>query len=142
MTASLARRIALWSLVAWAVSVLLAVIRSGGHRNIATFLAALLIAAATALVLSWLTSMVAGPFMLVKLRGRPDTLGVYRTIVLPLSLAVGLVCAIAVPVHWESQCDRHSAVVPLVTAPVYLIGQPQSARVAYIDFIAVPTCGR
>ncbi len=141
MTAARARRIAFWSLVVWALSVFWAAVTSGGEKDVLTFVVAFLIAAATALVLSWVTSMVAGPFALVRLRKRPDTLGVYTSIVLPLSLAFGLICAIAVPVSWNTECGRHHAVVPLITAPVYVLGHPESARVAYIDYITLPTCG-
>lgn len=110
-----------------------------GDPRIGIFLVAFALAAVTALVLSWVTSMVAGPFALVKLRGKSDTLRVYTSIVLPLSLAVGLVFAIAVPVEYGSDCDFNKAVVPLVTAPIYWLGDPSEARVSYVD--SVHSCG-
>jgi hypothetical protein len=135
-----ARRIAFWSLIAWGVTMLLALIFSGGSPGILTILGAVLIAAATALVLSWVTSMIAGPFALVKMRRRPDTLGVYTRIILPLSLGIGLILAIAVPVHWTHNCVRRGAVVPLITAPIYLLGSPSDASIAYFKLADTPGC--
>lgn len=81
MTAALARRIAHWSLIAWSASVLLVVVfgSPNGTSDLAASAGALLLAMATALLLSWVTSMAAGPFALVKMRGRPDLLGVWKT---------------------------------------------------------------
>lgn len=154
MTPALARRFALWALVAWGVSVVLlllfgdylagpaggAVARPRTRPDLAAAVSAVLLAAATVLLLSWVTSMVAGPFALVKMRDRPNTLGVYRTIILPLSLAVGLVCAIAFPVKWNAGCDSHRAVVPLVTVPLYLLSDPDQAPVAYLRIPTTDGC--
>jgi hypothetical protein len=93
-----------------------------------------LLAALTVLAIAWVTSMVAGPFVLVKLRNRPDTLGVWTTIVLPLSLAFALVCAVAIPLQWTEGCVRQKAVAPLFSVPVFLLKSEDRAPVAYVRF--------
>lgn len=137
MTAARARRIARWSLVAAVYSLAFALLLGSlysGDLNIVALVFAALLAGLTVAAITWVTSMVAGPFVLVKLRNRPDTLGVWTTIVLPLSLAFALICAIAVPVRWTEDCVEHPAVVPLVALPLFLLKSTDRTPVAYIRF--------
>lgn len=137
MTAPRARRIARWSLLAVVVSLFFALVLGSaysGEVNVVAIIVAVLIAGLTVAAISWITSMIAGPFVLVKLRNRPDTLGVWTTIVLPLSLAFALVCAIAVPVRGTEGCVERPAVVPLITLPVYLLNDSDRTPIAYIRF--------
>lgn len=105
-----------------------------------SLLVAVLLAGLTVLAIAWVTSMVAGPFVLVRLRNRPDTLGVWTTIVLPLSLAFALICAIAVPVQWTERCVQHKAIVPLFSAPFYLVSSPDRAPIAYFRISDETAC--
>lgn len=137
MTAVRARRIARWSLLAAVASLAFALLLGGwysGEWNLVAVLVAVLLAGLTVVAITWVTSMVAGPFVLVKLRKRPDTLGVWTTIVLPLSLAFALVCAIAVPVRWTENCLERTAVVPLIALPIYPLNRDDRMPVAYIRF--------
>lgn len=143
LTAARARAIAWWALAFWVASVLFALVLAlliDTSPDFASLAVAVLLAVVTVLAIAWVTSMVAGPFVLVKLRNRPNTLGVWTTIVLPLSLGFALVCAIAVPVQWTDQCVRHRAIVPLVAAPVILLSQPARAQVAYLRLDDKPDC--
>jgi hypothetical protein len=137
MTAERARRIARWSLVVAVASLAFALLLGSlysGDLNLVALVVAVLLAALTVVAITWVTSMVAGPFVLVKLRNRPDTLGVWTTIVLPLSLAFALVCAIAVPVRSTEDCLERTAVVPLIALPLYPLNSADRMPVAYIRF--------
>lgn len=143
MTAARARTIAWWALAFWVASVFFGVVLAAllsASPDFASLATAVLLAGVTVLAIAWVTSMVAGPFVLVKLRNRPDTLGVWTTIVLPLSLAFALVCAIAVPVQWTERCVKHQAIVPLISTPAILLGQPERAAVAYFRLDDKPAC--
>jgi hypothetical protein len=142
LTPRLARRFAFWALAAWVASIVVVLLFGGvvGDPGFATIAGAVLLAAATALVISWVTSMVAGPFALVKMRNRPDTLDVWKSIVLPLSLATGLILAIALPVRWSDGCEKHEAVVPMITAPIYVFGSPGDASLAYFQSTDSTAC--
>src|SRR4051794_16939309 len=130
MTAARARDWLTYAAVVWAVSMGLALLgfatfAEAGFFDFVTALAAIAVAAGIIVFLSWLTSMIAGPAVLIKLRNRPNTLGVWTTIVLPLSVAFACVCAIAVPVVDDRGCKKFYAAVPLIALPLYILGEPE-----------------
>lgn len=140
MTAARARTWVEVSACAWAASIAVALLiavayGNAGLMDFVTALTAVAIAVGITAFIAWLTSMVAGPVVLFKLRNRPDTLGVWTSIVLPLSIAFALVCGIATPVKVENHagCADQWAAAPLITVPLYLWADPGPGFPAYIS---------
>jgi hypothetical protein len=151
VTAERARAWLKYSAIAWAVSIVACLLLGAAHYgadvvDFATALTAVLIAAVIVAFIGWATSMVAGPIMLIKMRNRPDTLGTWKSIVLPLSLAFAFICGIAFPVKVFEEhpynCKQLSAAVPLVTVPFYGIGSAGEGFPAYFSKLQRHDCAR
>lgn len=112
-----------------------------GFFDLVTAITAIAISLGLIVFIAWLASMVAGPAVLIKLRNRPNTLGVWTTIVLPLSIAFAFACCVAFPVAQGRACTKFYAAVPLAAAPFYIFGEPGTGFPAYMSYQAIKDCG-
>lgn len=135
MTATAARRAALFAAYAFGVSLACMLIAIPFTSvAVVSVLAGLLIAAGVMVFITWATSMIAGPAVLVKLRNQPDTLGTWKSVALPLSLTFACVCAIAVPARATAKCGTVTVAVPLAAAPFYWLGDKHTGFPAYVNY--------
>jgi hypothetical protein len=111
MTEARARSWVIRASSVWAASIALSVLGfaakgRAGFFDFATAITAVAISLGLIVFIAWLISMVAGPAVLIKLRNRPNTLGVWTAIALPLSIAFAFACCVAFPIAKDRGCTN------------------------------------